>query len=69
LTNFITSHDCQHVVESPNARQLQAGAWNTSCKYHFLLFCLPRRFVFCTRTWNLLPEQNYGEATSVTTIK
>ncbi|KAL7757562.1 hypothetical protein ACKLNR_012089 [Fusarium oxysporum f. sp. zingiberi] len=30
LTIFTIPHDCQHVVESPNAGQLQTGAWNTS---------------------------------------
>lgn len=60
LTIFTIPHDCQHVVESPNAGQLQTGAWNTSCKYQLLLFCLSYRFAFCARTWNLLPQQNYG---------
>ncbi|SCN66843.1 uncharacterized protein FFB20_02356 [Fusarium fujikuroi] len=34
LTIFIIPHDCQYVVESPNAGQLQAGAWNTSCNFN-----------------------------------
>ncbi|RKL20716.1 hypothetical protein BFJ68_g2717 [Fusarium oxysporum] len=33
LTIFTIPHDCQHVVESPNAGQLQTGAWNTSCHF------------------------------------
>ncbi|KAJ4148738.1 hypothetical protein NW765_014429 [Fusarium oxysporum] len=33
LTIFTIPYDCQHVVESPNAGQLQTGAWNTSCHF------------------------------------